>query len=202
MRHVQSKTLLLYSHGYKPTIPGSSSRLSTEDYHISSAFRFDAGGLFLRLNAAVARLASFSHFRGREVKETDKNRYIWYNGWRFYVTQKDYSETIRPEWKEAKRRKVRIVREFSYEWLKERGYGIPADGRLVQEIIEDQQVLDALASAVASLSKKDRSWLNAIYCEDRTEREIAKDRGVSQNTVNYHKHRIIAKLQKFLKDYF
>ncbi len=128
----------------------------------------------------------------------DKDRYIWLNGEKIPVSEEVYRALKRPEWAERKRRKVRQDRELSMDILSERDHNIPVGGPLVHEILEDKQLLDYLLVAVSSLDEKDRVWLSALY---KTEREVAKERGVSQNTVNYHKKRIVSKLQDLLKKY-
>ncbi len=137
-------------------------------------------------------------FPGREVKKTEKNRYIWYKGLHFAVTQKDYTDTMRPQWKEAKRRKVRVKRELSLEWLIERGYDIPMDGPLVHEILEDKQLLDSLLMALNRLEKDERDLIVASFYGRKTEREIAAETNRSQSKVHREKERIISKLRKWL----
>jgi RNA polymerase sigma factor (sigma-70 family) len=132
------------------------------------------------------------------VKETDKDRYIWYRGMKIPVTQKDYSDTMRPVWKEAKRRKMRIKRELSLDWLKERGGDIPADGPLVHEIIEDKLLLDSLLSALDRLNDKELKLIKALYYQQKTEREIATESGQSKTRVHKEKHKILDKLRKLL----
>ncbi len=139
-------------------------------------------------------------FPGREVKKTEKNRYIWYRGMKIPVTQKDYTDTMRPQWKEAKRRKVRVKRELSLDWLKERGCDIPMHGPLVHEIIEDKQLLDALLLALNRLNAKERGLIHALFYENKTERDIAADSGTSYQAVNRKKQRILSKLRQWLKN--
>jgi RNA polymerase sigma factor (sigma-70 family) len=141
-------------------------------------------------------------FPGKEVKDLDKDRYIWYKGIRFYVTQKDYSDTMRPRWKEAKRRKVRIKREFSYDWLKGLGFDTEADGPLVHEITEDKQLLDALVSALKKLSADERNLIEAKYYQDKSIREYARQNGMSHAKANRLHNRILKKLQNLLENYF
>ncbi len=136
------------------------------------------------------------------MKKTEKNRYLWYKGIRFYVTQKEYSDTMRPQWKEAKRRKVRLKHEFSYDWLKRLSFDSEAESSLVHLIIEDNQLLDALATALKKLSAVERGLIKAKYFQGMSIREFARQNGMTHTKANRLHHRILKKLQKLLENYF
>lgn len=106
---------------------------------------------------------------------------------------------MRPVWKEAKRRKMRIKRELSLDWLYEHGHDIPLDGPLVHEIIEDKQLLDSLLAALDRLNDTERSLIDALFYQNKTERELSRETGMPQKTINNRKWAIINKLKKLLK---
>ena len=65
---------------------------------------------------------------------------------------------------------------------------------------EDQVILSAwLASALATLSDNERYIIYEVVMKQRTEREVSKELGVSQNTIHYHKRRALNQLKNFLE---
>ena len=89
------------------------------------------------------------------------------------VTEDVYREYKRPQWREAKQKKVRQMREFSLEYMTEnRMEHIYSDNqKLVEEIAEDNLML---------------------------ERKVSKSIGVPQRTINSRRQAIIKKLKKIM----
>ena len=131
--------------------------------------------------------------------EKQKNLYI--NGEEVPVTEEVYRAFIRPIWREKKRRereKERGTKPLSLDKFLGAGFDIPSDDALVEEIVADKLLLEMLMDALDELTVEERGLIDAIYYDDLSERETARNVGVSQNTVNYRKNKILNKLKKII----
>lgn len=117
------------------------------------------------------------------------------------VTEEVYREYKRPQWREAKQKKVRQMREFSLEYLTENGMEhIYSDKqKLVEEIAEDNLMLEMLMKALETLTDDERSLINELYFNEKSERILSKQIDIPQQTINSRKAIIIKKLRKFMK---
>jgi DNA-directed RNA polymerase specialized sigma subunit len=52
------------------------------------------------------------------------------------------------------------------------------------------------------LTDDERFLIDELFYQEKPERMVAKETGVSQNTVNYHKNRILEKLRRLLEKKF
>ena len=79
------------------------------------------------------------------------------------VTEEVYCEYKRPQWREAKQKKVRQMREFSLEYMTENGMEhIYSDKqKLVEDIAEDNLMLEMLMKALGTLTDDERSLINS-----------------------------------------
>lgn len=131
-----------------------------------------------------------------------KEYYVTIGEERVPVSEEVYYAFKRPAWKERKRRAVRSEKERSLEAFMDEGFDIPEDQALVDEIVADKLLLDVLLSALSELTDEERSLIDALFYQDKSERTVAKETSVSQNTVNYHKNRILEKLRKSIEKKF
>lgn len=131
-----------------------------------------------------------------------KEYYVTIGEERVPVSEEVYYAFKRPAWKERKRRAVRSENERSLEAFMDEGFDIPEDQALVDEIVADKLLLDVLLSALSELTDEERSLIDALFYQDKSERTVAKETSVSQNTVNYHKNRILEKLRKLIEKEF
>ena len=73
-----------------------------------------------------------------------------------------------------------------------------------QESVEDtvfrRASVERLYAALALLTEKERSLINALFFDEMTEREVAYVLGISQPAVHKQKNRILKKLKLFLED--
>lgn len=140
------------------------------------------------------------------------------------VTKEQYEAYMRPEWKEdkrqqrlvEKRRKREKAQEerredqsvqgwdtpVSYERLCETEYGFPEKTRQesLDEILEKEELLEALRRELAKLEELDRTILQ-MAIQGVSEAAIGREVGLSQKGVNKRKHRILEQLRKQLKNY-
>ncbi|MCF6095123.1 sigma-70 family RNA polymerase sigma factor [Microaerobacter geothermalis] len=129
----------------------------------------------------------------------DKKYFIELNGRQIPVSKEVYYAFKRPAWKERKRRQIRAEKELSLEAFADAGFEIPSSQALVDEIVEDKLLLDMLSKALSELTDDERFLIDELFYQEKPERMVAKDTGVSQNTVNYHKNRILEKLRMLLE---
>ena len=126
-----------------------------------------------------------------------KDRYVWLDGVKVPVSEEVYRAYYRPVWREAKRKEVRDDTEYSLDALEESGFEA-ADSALVDDIVADKLLLDELYAALDELTDDERSLIDALFYKERSERNVAAERGVQRNTVVYHRNKILDKLRKIL----
>ena len=140
------------------------------------------------------------------------------------ATEEQYKAYMQPEWKEDKRQQrladKRKKREkaqaehrddssvkgwdtpVSFEQLCETGYGFLGENRQdsPEEILEKEELLEALRRELAKLEELDRTILQ-MAVQGVSEAAIGREVGLSQKGVNKRKHRILEQLRKQLGDY-
>ena len=72
-------------------------------------------------------------------------------------------------------------------------------GDSVEDIVEKKILSEHLQNAICSLSKNQRRRLVKYYFQGKTEEEIAKEEGVSQQSIHIGIERAIEKLKEILK---
>lgn len=128
-----------------------------------------------------------------------KDYYIVINGEKIAVSEEVYRAYKQPVWRESKRAKARADMEYSYSGMLEDGFEIASDDALVEDIVTDKLVLDMLLAALDELNDDDRRLIDALYYREQTERDVEKETGIPQTTINYQKKRILNWLKKKLK---
>lgn len=90
----------------------------------------------------------------------------------------------------------------SYERLCETEYGFPEETRQesLDEILEKEELLEALRQELAKLEALDRTILQ-MASNGISEAAIGKEVGLSPKGVNKRKHRLLEQLREQLKDY-
>ena len=68
----------------------------------------------------------------------------------------------------------------------------------LEEAVLSRQMAAQLREAVSQLRPAERTLLFQLYCENRTERELAERYGVCRNAIHKRKVRILKKLKNFL----
>ena len=69
----------------------------------------------------------------------------------------------------------------------------------VEDIVFRKISVDKLHTALSQLPKQDYDLIQALYFEERTEREYAEQLGVYRSAVHKRKTRILEKLKKLLE---
>ena len=128
----------------------------------------------------------------------DKEYFIELNGRQIPVSKEVYDAFKRPAWKERKRSQVRAEKELSLEAFADAGFEIPSGEVLVDEIVEDKLLLDMLSKALSELTEEERVLIDELFFNDKSEREIAREIGVSQPAIHKRRNRILEKLKKLM----
>jgi DNA-directed RNA polymerase specialized sigma24 family protein len=128
-----------------------------------------------------------------------KDRYIWIDGMKVPVTEEVYRAYYRPVWREAKQKEVRGDMEYSLDALEDAGFEAVSNDPLVDEIVADKLLLDELYAALAELTDDERSLIDALYYQEKSEREVSKETGVPRKTLSYHKTKLMDKLRRLIE---
>ena len=127
-----------------------------------------------------------------------KTFYIQIGDEKIPVTEDVYYAYKRPTWREAKRRTVRNDTEYSLNALEEDGFEAVSGEALIDEIVADNLLLEQLFAALAELSGDERGLIDALFFEEKSEREVSRETGVPRKTLAYRRDKILAKLKKLL----
>ncbi|MDD4511031.1 MAG: sigma-70 family RNA polymerase sigma factor [Oscillospiraceae bacterium] len=129
-----------------------------------------------------------------------KEYYITIDGKDVPVTEEVYRAFKRPAWTERKRREIRSENERSLEAFTDDGFDIPSEQALVDELVEDKLLLDMLSNALLELTDDERDLINALFYEEKSERELSKDTGVPHPTIHSRKVSVLQKLKRLLEE--
>lgn len=91
-------------------------------------------------------------------------------------------------------------REVSYERLLEEGFSIAGQVD-VESIVLNKIEHEQLYLALEKLSANERYLIIQLFYWERSERDLAKELGVSQSAVNKRRQRVLDKLRSFLKKF-
>lgn len=129
-----------------------------------------------------------------------KERYIWIKGVNVPVTEEVYRVYKQAEWREEKQDTVRADKECSYDFMLEYDFdGQAVAGQtLVDEIVEDKLLLAMLLAALDELTTNERILIDALFYQEKSEREVAGEIGLSQKAINKRRHRILEKLRNLM----
>lgn len=130
----------------------------------------------------------------------DKEYYVKLHGRKIPVSKEVYNAYKRPEWRERKREVKRGKREKSLEAYTEAGGVIPSRDALIEEIVEDKLTLETLMAALEMLTEDERSLIEALYFQEKSERAYAEESEKPRMTIVYHRDQILGKLKKILEN--
>jgi RNA polymerase sigma factor (sigma-70 family) len=132
-----------------------------------------------------------------------KRRFIPVHGMLMEVSEEEYRDFYR-----VKRRQTYIDEEasragaFSYNALDTDEMNgediIPDPSPPLADAIADKLMLEALRIGLDKLSEDERALIEALYFEGKSERELARESGIPDMTLNYRKRKILAKLKTLM----
>jgi RNA polymerase sigma factor (sigma-70 family) len=134
-------------------------------------------------------------------KHMSKKFYITLQGAKIVVAEEVYRAYIQPFWKDKKRRQRQVAGgsiPLSLDQLledNESGFDIAGETDIEAEVMQkiDSEEIHRI---LAQLPESDRAIIYGLIYDQKTERELAAELGMSQKTVNNHRRRILGKLHE------
>ena len=72
----------------------------------------------------------------------------------------------------------------------------------IEKVVEAQMMIEALRSAISKLNAEEKELIERLYFYDETLSSVAKDKGVTYQTIQWRKDRILRKLKEILEKLF
>ncbi|NWO22883.1 sigma-70 family RNA polymerase sigma factor [Mogibacterium timidum] len=69
----------------------------------------------------------------------------------------------------------------------------------VEKIVETQMMIEAVRNAISKLNAEERDIIERLYFNDETLSSVARDKGVTYQTIQWRKNRILRKLKEILE---
>ena len=69
----------------------------------------------------------------------------------------------------------------------------------VEKIVETQMMIEAVRNAMSKLNAEERDIIERLYFNDETLSSVARDKGVTYQTIQWRKDRILRKLKEILE---
>jgi RNA polymerase sigma factor (sigma-70 family) len=132
------------------------------------------------------------------MSKENKEYFVSIDGEQIPVSEEIYRAFKRPAWAERKRREVRAERERSLEAFADEGLEFADDAPSIEDIVADKLLLETLYKALAELTEDERGLIDALFFDEKSEREVARETGVPRKTLAYRRDKALAKLKKIL----
>mgnify|MGYP002597303980 CR=1 FL=1 len=96
-------------------------------------------------------------------------------------------------------RQVLPSREDSLDRLmEENARQFAANAESVEDVVFQKLTVDKLHTALLQLTQEERALIYTLFFEEKSESEVSKPLGISQQAIHKQKNRILKKLKKFL----
>lgn len=140
----------------------------------------------------------------RIQEEKTQRRFLLIQGMLMEVTEGDYNSINREKSRKNYQKKLSVkYGEFSYDELTTgefSGADILVDDRQdVSEIVEQNIIMDKLQVALDMLTEDEQRLIQALFFDELTERDVAKQYGISQVAVHKRKKKILEKMKELLE---
>ena len=132
-------------------------------------------------------------------------KYYWIIDGKYYEVSKETYQKFKREYDHARmlQRYENEVYVFSLDAMateETTGYDVIADlGVNVEETAVHNLMIEKLRDTMKKLDDEELDLIKQIYVDEKTQREIALELGISQNAVNKRKIKLLNKLRKFLE---
>ena len=90
-------------------------------------------------------------------------------------------------------------REDSYDRLLEENRQFASDDESVEDAAVKTLMIQKMLECFKLLSPEERSLITGLFFEGKSERQLAKQTGVPQRTINDRKNKILGKLKKLME---
>lgn len=84
--------------------------------------------------------------------------------------------------------------------MEETARQFPDEQESVEHIVLHKADVDKLHTALSTLSQEEQALIYALFFEERSERDVAREFAVSQTTIHKRKIRILQKLKTFFEN--
>ena len=132
-------------------------------------------------------------------------KYYWIIDGKYYEVSKETYQKFKREYDHARmlQRYENEVYVFSLDAMateETTGYDVIADLDVnVEETAVHNLMIEKLRDTMKKLDDEELDLIKQIYVDEKTQREIAAELGISQNAVNKRKIKLLNKLRKFLE---
>ena len=132
-----------------------------------------------------------------------KEYYLYVNGQRVKVSEQIY----KVYWREKEHEKYleQVDKKnhlLFFSSLDHDGHfvdNIVEEGIYIEKVVEAQMMIEALRSAISKLNAEEKELIERLYFYDETLSSVAKDKGVTYQTIQWRKDRILRKLKEILE---
>ena len=83
--------------------------------------------------------------------------------------------------------------------MEENARQFAAAAESVEDVVIRKLAVDKLHTALMQLTKEERDFISVLFFDEKTESDVAKCLGVSQQAVHKRKNRILKKLKNFFE---
>ena len=140
----------------------------------------------------------------RLIEENPKRRFWMFGGMLMEVSEEDYVQMNREKSRMQYQYKVaQKAGEFSSDSIGEGNFKTTLISEThapdVSEVVEQRIMVEKLCAAIQLLSKKDAELVRALYVDEVTEREYARQEGISHTAVQKRRQRILEKLRNLIE---
>lgn len=91
-------------------------------------------------------------------------------------------------------------KEDSFERLSELNEQFVDESTSTENFVENKMMKEKLRECLLLLNFAERSLIEALYYQEKTERELSKETGVHYSTIHSRKKKILEKLKKLLEN--
>lgn len=161
---------------------------------------------FIRTESGYEQITYAELCKRRNANEEYKSKKFFpFHGMLMEVSPKDYTDF----YKSKRRQKYideRSVKngDFSYNRLTTDDFNgediLIDDSEDIATQVVHKIMLDKLSDSILLLSDDEQELINALFFRNLSERKWSDETGIPQKTINDRKHRIIAKLKKYLEN--
>lgn len=90
-------------------------------------------------------------------------------------------------------------REDSYDRLLEENRQFASEDESVEDSVVKTVMIEKMLECLTFLTPEERDLISALFFEGKSERQLAKQTGVPQRTINSRKDKILGKLKKLIE---
>ena len=132
-----------------------------------------------------------------------KEYYLYVNGQRVKVSEQIYKvywrEREHEKYLEQVDRKSHLLFFSSLDYDGHYTDNIIDESVDVAKIVETQLMIESLRYAISKLNDEERDIIERLYFNDKTLSSVARDKGVTYQTIQWRKYRILRKLKEILE---